>query len=104
MKQIKPLKDKVLGFMIEPLSGTRQTLGGVYLTADETSEDHVRPRWFQITHIGPEQEELYVNQYVLVPFGRWSRGINIENDMREDQKLFLIDHDDVLGVSDEIPS
>jgi co-chaperonin GroES (HSP10) len=104
MKDIKPLRDNVLGRMIDIVGGERQTRGGIIITEDHSSSDFVRPRWFQVTHVGPKQEDISVGQYVLVPHGRWSRGIDMVGSQREEDKIFLIDHDDVLGISDEVPA
>lgn len=103
MKNIKPLRDNVLGRMIERFGESRTTKGGVVLVEDETSEGYIRPRWFEVTHVGPKQEEIRVGQYVLVPHGRWSRGIDLEGTMREENKIFLVDHNDILGVQDDDP-
>lgn len=103
MRDIRPLHDKVLGYMIDPPGTERRTNAGLIITEDETSEDFIRPRWFRVTHVGPEQESITVGQYVLVSHGRWSRGIDMEGSRREDDKLFLIDHNDILGINEEYP-
>lgn len=103
MTHIRPLRDKVIGKMLEPIGFERRTKAGIILTEDETSETFIRPRWFEVTHTGPEQEDILVGQYVLVPHGRWSRGIDLDNANRVDEMLFLVDHNDVLGVQDDDP-
>lgn len=103
MADIRPLHDKVLGYMAEPLGHNRKTNGGVIVTDDTTTETFVRPRWFKVTHIGPNQHDIEVGQYVLVPHGRWSRGVDVDNTMKEQDKLFLIDHNDILGTQHENP-
>lgn len=103
MKTITPLHDKVIGRMLDPMTGTRQTERGLYIAEDETSENFIRPRWFEVTHVGPEQQDIAVGQYVLVPHGRWSRGLDINNTRRESDFLFLLDHNDILGACDDEP-
>ncbi len=103
MINIKPLRDNVLGRMVDGLGKERKSTGGVILTDDQLNEDFVRPRWFEVTHIGPDQHDVDVGQYVLVTYGRWSRGVNVEGSLREDDKIFLIDNNDVLGISEENP-
>ena len=103
MKTITPLGDKVIGQMIEPMGAERTTAGGLVLTEQTIGEDAIRPRWFLVTHVGPDQNDINPGDYVLVPHGRWSRGIDIEGTRREEDKLFLLDNDELLGVSDVNP-
>lgn len=103
MTTIKPLHDKVLGYMLEPLGSERTSAGGVIIQEDHGSDDFVRPRWFVVTAVGPEQEDIAAGDYVLVPHGRWSQGINLEGSMQEEDKIFLVDHKDILGTSDDNP-
>lgn len=103
MINLKPLRDNVIGRMIDGLGKERTTAAGLIMADDHLSEDYVRPRWFEVTHVGPEQKDVNVGQYVLVTYGRWSRGIDTVGSMREEDKIFLIDHNDVLGISEENP-
>ena len=105
MKNFTPLHDKVVGRMIETVGAVRQTESGLYLGLDdESSETFVRPRWFEVTHVGDEQKDVVPGQYVLVPHGRWSHGFNLDGSLAEVDKLFQIDHTDMLLVSDEAPN
>lgn len=101
--QIKPLHDKVLGRMVDRIGAERTSAGGVIIVENDTSEGVIRPRWFEVTHVGPKQEDIAVGQYVLVPHGRWSRGIDLVGHRREEDKIFLIDHDEILGLQDDNP-
>lgn len=100
---LTPLRDKILGYMLEPVGAERKTLGGIILTEKDMDETAVRARWFEVTHVGPEQETIKVGQYILLPHGRWSRGIDIDGTHREEDKLFLIDNEAILGYSDDNP-
>lgn len=103
MTDIRPLRDRVLGQMIDPPGTERTTQGGLIITENESSEDFVRPRWFLVTHVGPEQTDIFPGQYVLVAHGRWSRGIDIAGTRRQQDKLYLIDHAEVLGIRPDHP-
>jgi co-chaperonin GroES (HSP10) len=103
MRQIRPLHDKILGYMIEVMGKERKTLGGIILSAVNKEADILRPRWFEITHVGPEQIDVYPGQFALVKNGRWSRGITLDGSMLEEDKIFLIDGDEILMTSDENP-
>lgn len=103
MKNITPLGDKVLGRMLEVVGQERHTDGGLIITEDTMTEGAIRPRWFEITHVGPKQQEFSRGDYVLVAHGRWSRGIDVDGTKREEDKLFLLDTDEFLGASDIHP-
>jgi len=104
MKKLIPLRDKVIGRMLETVGAERASPGGVILGSDDPgAEDFVRPRWFEVTHVGPEQKDVTVGYYVLVPHGRWSQGFNLEGSIREEDKLFHIDMDSILGWDNENP-
>lgn len=100
---IKPLRTNVMGRMLELPGSERRSRAGIILVEDELTEGFVRPRWFEITHVGPEQTDVVAGQYALVAHGRWSHGIDIENTRRDQDKLFLLDHNDILGVQDDNP-
>jgi co-chaperonin GroES (HSP10) len=103
MKTIIPLKDKVLGRMVDTVGGIKKTVGGLITVEHDMTESAIRPRWFEITHVGPDQLDVNVGQYVLVPHGRWSRGIDIEHTHQVSDYIFQIDHHDILGVQDVNP-
>lgn len=99
---ITPIRDNVLARMID-WPGQRTTAGGLIVNEEEGTEGSVRPRWFEVTHVGKEQEEFSVGDYVLVAHGRWSRGIDVEGTRRNEDKLFLLDLDEILATSDDNP-
>jgi co-chaperonin GroES (HSP10) len=103
MKKIKPLHDKVLAVMIEPIGIERRTRGGMILTEKNFGEDTIRSRWFKIMYVGDEQKDVKPGQYVLMPHGRWSRGLDLDGTHREEDKLFLLDNNDMLATTDQDP-
>lgn len=104
MTKLTPLNDKVIGRMLETVGLVRTSAGGVILGADEAGkDDFVRPRWFEVTHVGPDQQDVAVGDYVLLPHGRWGHGFNLEGSIREEDKLFHIDTDSMMAVSDDNP-
>ena len=62
--KISPLKKRVLVKSCE--IGARQTVSGIHLLDDDGQEKGIRPRWFQVKAIGPEQEEVEPGDYILV--------------------------------------
>jgi co-chaperonin GroES (HSP10) len=103
MTNIRAIGNKVLGKMIEPVGRDRKTAAGIIITENNMSESAIRSRWFHVTSVGPTQTSVKEGQYVLVAHGRWSHGINLENTYREEDKIFRIDPDEMLLVSDENP-
>jgi hypothetical protein len=89
--------------MLEPVGQERTTRGGVIVVEKDMDESAIRPRWFEVTHVGPEQEDVTVGQYVLMPHGRWSRGIDLAGSRQIQDMVFLLDNDSILGTSDVNP-
>ena len=79
----------------------RKTSGGIILLGDDARSEGIRPRWCEIYKFGPEYNgELKVGQYILVAHGRWTRGIEIEDETGK-KTLRRVDPNDILLVSDE---
>jgi len=101
MKTIKPIHDKVLAKMIDGF-GEKKTAGGLIIQEKDGTADAIRPRWFEVVYVGPEQKDVNPGEYVLVAHGRWSRGVTI--DPADDYKLYFLDNDEMLAVSDDLPN
>jgi co-chaperonin GroES (HSP10) len=99
---LKPLKDKVL--VRDMQFGIEQTAGGIYLPSDDGKSSGIHPRWGKVFAIGPEQEDVLVDQWILVEHGRWSRGTTYETEDGEDIEIRLVDNKSILAVSDEAPN
>lgn len=94
-----PLHDKVIGKTIEDF-GFKTTSGGLIINDKDGDEKSIRPRWFQVTHVGPKNKDILVDEFVLVAHGRWSRGFNLNEG---EPKLFHLDTDEILLKSDTAP-
>lgn len=97
---LTPLGSKVIGVLIDTF-GVKQKSSGLYIIDADGTDNAVKPRWFKITHIGPEQTDVKVGEYVLVAHGRWSRGFNIPGS--GDEKFYHLDEEEILIVSDTLP-
>lgn len=95
--QIHPLNNSVI--VSEMIFDQRITSGGIILPNDNGTGSGIRPRWGQVYAIGPDQLDVKIGQWICVAHGRWTRGIDIED---EDGKKTLrrIDPNDILLVSD----
>jgi len=88
--------------MLDTAGALRTTQSGIILGTDDPGHSgFLRARWFLVTHTGPEQTDVVTGQYVLVPQGRWGHGFNLEGSVLEEDKLFHIDIDSMMMVSDE---
>lgn len=80
----------------------RITHGGIVLLNDDMKSAGIRPRWAQIYAIGSEYDgdELKVGDWILISHGRWTRGIDIEDESGK-RTLRRVDPNDILLISDE---
>ncbi len=97
---IRPLNDSVIVQDME-FKG-RQLSSGVILLGDDGKADGIRPRWGKVYAIGPDQQDVRVGQWICVAHGRWTRGLDIEDDQGE-KTIRRIDPKDILLVSDDHP-
>ena len=98
--QIKPLNDSVI--VTDMTFDERFTTGGIVLLNDNGKSTGIRPRWGQVYAIGPDQQDIKVGQWVCVAHGRWTRGIEVEDETGK-KTLRRVDPNDLLIVSDEQP-
>lgn len=73
---------------------------GVIIPSDDGTSTGVKPRWGKVWAIGPEQKDVAVGEWVLVQHGRWSRGIEIQENGQE-IIIRQIDIDAILLVDDQ---
>jgi hypothetical protein len=101
MKTLTPLRDKIIGKMIDQF-GIKQTTGGLFVSEVAGSEVSVRPRWFLITHVGPDQEDVSVGDYALVDNGRWTKGIDFYGTGLNEDRIFYLDNKGIMGIADTL--
>ena len=78
----------------------RLTTSGIIIPTDDMKSEGIRPRWCRIYALGRDYSgELQLGDWILVSHGRWTRGIEVED---EDGKKTLrrVDPNDILLVSD----
>lgn len=81
----------------------RITSSGLVLPNDNGKGTGIRPRWGRVYATGPEQQDVAVGQWIFVSHGRWTRGVEIEDDHGV-KTLRRVDPGDILLVSDQQPS
>lgn len=95
--QIRPLGNTVI---VSDMSFDGRTLNsGIVLLSDDGKGYGIRPRWGRVYAVGPEQTEVTVGQWVMVAHGRWTRGIDVQDESGE-LTLRKIDPNDILLVTD----
>ena len=101
VKKIIPLRDHVLA---TDMNFSQRTLSsGVILLGDDGKTDGIRPRWCKVYAVGPDQTDVKVGDWICVAHGRWTRGLDIEDESGK-RTVRRIDPNDILLVSDELPN
>lgn len=79
----------------------RITHGGILLPNDDMKSSGIRPRWGQIYAVGSENKDTDIveGKWVCVSHGRWTRGIDVEDETGK-KTLRKVDENDILLVSD----
>ena len=80
----------------------RLSTGGIIIMTDNGKSTGIRPRWGQVYAVGPDQQDVRVGQWVCVAHGRWTRGIEVEDETGK-HTLRRVDPNDLLIVSDKQP-
>jgi co-chaperonin GroES (HSP10) len=80
----------------------RITTGGIVLLSDNRKDHGIRPRWAQVYALGADfkDDEIQVGKWICISHGRWTRGIDVEDETGE-KTLRRVDENDILLVSDE---
>jgi co-chaperonin GroES (HSP10) len=98
--QLKALNDSVI--VGEMVFTERFTNSGIVLPTDNGKSSGIRPRWGQVYAVGPEQKDVRVGEWVCVAHGRWTRGIDIQDETGK-HTLRRVDPKDILMSADEQP-
>jgi len=99
-QQFKPLNDYVI--VADMNFSGRQLSSGIIMLNDNGKAGGIRPRWGQVYAVGPDQTEIKAGQWICVAHGRWTRGVEIEDEY-DKHTIRRIDHKDILLISDEEP-
>jgi len=98
--QIRALHDHVI--VSEMTFDQRITSSGLILLNDNGTTLGIRPRWGQVYAVGPEQKDVQVGQWICVAHGRWTRGLDIEDESGL-RTIRRIDPEDILLISNTQP-
>lgn len=96
---LKPIKDWIVVTSMN--FEARRTRMGIIIPGDDKTSAGIRPRWCQVYKFGPDYTgDLKEGDWILVSHGRWTRGIEVEDETGK-KTLRRVDPDDILLVSDE---
>jgi hypothetical protein len=98
--QFNPIRDWVI--VTEMTFDQRITSSGLILLNDNGTGLGIRPRWGCVYATGPDQQDVKVGDWICVAHGRWTRGVEVEDEQGE-KTLRRIDPKDILLVSDHLP-
>lgn len=77
--KLRPLKNKVIVHNMH--FGEQRTSGGLIVLGDDGKDRGIYPRWGQVYAKGDENNDEYqVGDWILIEHGRWTRGIEFEED------------------------
>lgn len=96
-RQIQALHDHVI--VSEMSFDQRISQTGLILMNDNGTALGIRPRWGQVYAVGPAQKDVRVGQWICVAHGRWTRGLEIEDETGA-KTIRRIDPEDILLISD----
>lgn len=98
--RLQALSDSVL---VEDMSfDERLSNSGIVLLNDNGKSSGIRPRWGRVYAVGPDQQDVNVGEWILVAHGRWTRGLDIEDDAGK-HTIRKIDPKDILISADDRP-
>lgn len=98
--QLKPLNDTVI--IGDMNFEERLSTGGIVLVKDNGKSSGIRPRWGRVYAVGPDQHNIRVGTWICVEHGRWTRGLEIQDEQGQ-QTLRRVDPKDIMLESDEEP-
>lgn len=99
-EQLQALRNDVI--VTDMAFDARITQSGLILLNDNGTGLGIRPRWGQVYAVGPDQTDVKIGQWICVAHGRWTRGLDIEDESGA-RTIRRVDPNDILLVSDSLP-
>ena len=99
-EQLRPLNDSVI--VSDMTFDERISTGGIVILNDNGKGTGIRPRWGQVYAVGPDQHDVKIGELILVAHGRWTRGIEVEDESGK-KMLRRVDPKDIMLQSDQQP-
>lgn len=100
--KLRPIQKHIL---IRDMNFSSQTTAsGIYIPSDDGKSEGVKPRWCRVFAIGPDQTEVNIGDWILVEHGRWTRGLEVEEDDGTKFVIHRVDPDGIMLSAKERPS
>jgi len=99
--KIRPIRAHIL--VRDMNFGEQYTAGGIFIPSDDGKSEGVKPRWARVFAVGPEQTEVQVDEWIFVEHGRWTRGIEVEDDDGNKFTIWRVDDKGIMMSADEKP-
>lgn len=80
------------------------TTGGIIVGSDNGKTEGIKPRWGKVFKIGPNQHDVKVGDWILVEHGRWTRGVQLEDENGNVATIRRVETTSILAVSDHLPT
>jgi co-chaperonin GroES (HSP10) len=100
--KIRPIQKHIL--VRDMNFGEQKTSGGIILRSDDGKSEGVKPRWAKVFAIGPEQTDVKIGEWILVEHGRWTRGLEVEEDDGTKFTIWRVDPEGIMMSADERPA
>ena len=79
--------------------GDQTTSAGIIIKSNVKESQGITSRWMRVHKVGPKQELVSPDQWVLVEYGRWTEGFAVDGH----DECYRVDPLGLLAVSDEKP-
>ena len=99
--KLKPIHKHIL--VRDMNFGEQKTASGIVLRSDDGKSEGVKPRWAKVFAIGPEQSDVKVGEWILIDHGRWTRGLEVEEDDGTKFTIWRVDPEGILMSADQKP-
>ena len=84
--------------------GEQRTKSGLIIRSDDGTAHGVKPRWGRVWAVGPAQKDVRVGDWILVAHGRWTRGIEFQEENSSSITIRRVETDAILMTCDEKPT
>ena len=96
-----PIRDHVI---VEEMEfGEQISKGGIIIQSDDGKTMGVKPRWGKVYAVGEKNKDVKVGDWVLIEHGRWTRGMNVEDEDGVMRVLRRVDKDAIMITSHKKP-
>jgi co-chaperonin GroES (HSP10) len=102
ISQIRPVQAHIL--VSDMNFGEQKTAGGIILKSDDGKSEGVKPRWCKVRAVGKDQTNLKVGDWILVEHGRWTRGLELEEEDGTIVTIRRVDENGIIVSSDARPN